>query len=208
MPITASIRGNHNSQLSTLNSQLSTKNSQLSTKKSMNETLNVLETRRSVRGFDPERMPSDELIKEVVRAGEYAPTGRGMQSPRMVVVTNKAVRDKLSQLNAEVMGVESDPFYGAPVIILVLADRSRPTYIYDGTLVMGNLMNAAHAVGLGSCWIHRAHEIFDSVEGKLLLASWGIEGDYEGIGHVALGYALKEPAEAKPRKDDYTIWIK
>ena len=109
----------------------------------MNETLNVLETRRSVRGFDPERMPSDELIKEVVRAGEYAPTGRGMQSPRMVVVTNKAVRDKLSQLNAKVMGVESDPFYGAPVIILVLADRSRPTYIYDGTLVMGNLMNAA-----------------------------------------------------------------
>lgn len=174
----------------------------------MNETLNVLETRRSVRGFDPERMPSDELIKQVVRAGEYAPTGRGMQSPRIVVVTNKAVRDKLSQLNAEVMGVESDPFYGAPVIILVLADRSRPTYIYDGSLVMGNLMNAAHAVGLGSCWIHRAHEVFDSVEGKLLLASWGIEGDYEGIGHVALGYALKEPAEAKPRKDDYTIWIK
>lgn len=174
----------------------------------MNETLNVLETRRSVRGFDPERMPSDELIEQVVRAGEYAPTGRGMQSPRIVVVTNKAVRDKLSQLNAEVMGVESDPFYGAPVIILVLADRSRPTYIYDGSLVMGNLMNAAHAVGLGSCWIHRAHEVFDSVEGKLLLASWGIEGDYEGIGHVALGYAQKEPAEAKPRKDDYTIWIK
>lgn len=119
----------------------------------MNETLNVLETRRSVRGFDPERIPSDELIEQVVRAGEYAPTGRGMQSPRIVVVTNKAVRDKLSQLNAEVMGVESDPFYGAPVIILVLADRSRPTYIYDGSLVMGNLMNAAHAVGLGSCWI-------------------------------------------------------
>lgn len=177
-------------------------------KNSMNETLNVLETRRSVRGFDPERMPSDELIEQVVRAGEYAPTGRGMQSPRIVVVTNKAVRDKLSQLNAKVMGVESDPFYGAPVIILVLADRSRPTYIYDGTLVMGNLMNAAHAVGLGSCWIHRAHEVFDSVEGKLLLASWGIEGDYEGIGHVALGYALREPAEAKPRKDDYTIWVK
>ena len=101
----------------------------------MNETLNVLETRRSVRGFDPERMPSDELIKEVVRAGEYAPTGRGMQSPRMVVVTNKAVRDKLSQLNAKVMGVESDPFYGALVIILVLADRSRPTYIYDLSLI-------------------------------------------------------------------------
>ena len=174
----------------------------------MNETLNVLETRRSVRGFDPERMPSDELIKEVVRAGEYAPTGRGMQSPRIVVITNKAVRDRLSQLNAEVMGVTSDPFYGAPVILLVLADRSRPTYLYDGSLVMGNLMNAAHAVGLGSCWIHRAREVFASEEGKQLLAQWGITDDYEGIGHVALGYALNEPAQAKPRKADYTVWVR
>lgn len=174
----------------------------------MNETLNVLETRRSVRAFDPSRMPTDQLISEVVKAGEYAPTGRGMQSPRIVVITNKAVRDRLSQLNAEVMGVTSDPFYGAPVILLVLADRSRPTYLYDGSLVMGNLMNAAHAVGLGSCWIHRAREVFASEEGKQLLAQWGIAGDYEGIGHVALGYALNEPAHAKPRKDDYTVWVR
>lgn len=174
----------------------------------MNETLNVLETRRSVRAFDPSRMPTDQLISEVVKAGEYAPTGRGMQSPRIVVITNKAVRDRLSQLNAEVMGVTSDPFYGAPVILLVLADRSRPTYLYDGSLVMGNLMNAAHAVGLGSCWIHRAREVFASEEGKQLLAQWGIAGDYEGIGHVALGYALNEPAQAKPRKDDYTVWVR
>lgn len=174
----------------------------------MNETLNVLETRRSVRAFDPSRMPTDQLISEVVKAGEYAPTGRGMQSPRIVVITNKAVRDRLSQLNAEVMGVTSDPFYGAPVIVLVLADRSRPTYLYDGSLVMGNLMNAAHAVGLGSCWIHRAREVFASEEGKQLLAQWGIAGDYEGIGHVALGYALNEPAQAKPRKADYTVWVR
>lgn len=174
----------------------------------MNETLNVLETRRSVRGFDPSRMPADELIKEIVMAGEYAPTGMGMQSPRIVVITNKAVRDRLSQLNAAVMGVQSDPFYGAPVILLVLADRSRPTYLYDGSLVMGNLMNAAHALGLGSCWIHRAREVFDSPEGKQLLADWGISGDYEGIGHVALGYALKEPGKAKPRKEDYTVWVR
>ena len=174
----------------------------------MNETLNVLETRRSVRAFDPSRMPTDQLISEVVKAGEYAPTGRGMQSPRIVVITNKAVRDRLSQLNAEVMGVTSDPFYGAPVIVLVLADRSRPTYLYDGSLVMGNLMNAAHAVGLGSCWIHCAREVFASEEGKQLLAQWGIAGDYEGIGHVALGYALNEPAQAKPRKDDYTVWVR
>ena len=174
----------------------------------MNETLNVLETRRSVRAFDPSRMPTDQLISEVVKAGEYAPTGRGMQSPRIVVITNKAVRDRLSQLNAEVMGVTSDPFYGAPVILLVLADRSRPTYLYDGSLVMDNLMNAAHAVGLGSCWIHRAREVFASEEGKQLLAQWGITGDYEDIGHVALGYALNEPAQAKPRKADYTVWVR
>lgn len=174
----------------------------------MNETLKNFETRRSVRAFDPERMPSDELISEVVKAGEYAPTGMGMQSPRIVVVTNKAVRDRLSKLNAEVMGTTSDPFYGAPVILLVVADKNRPTYIYDGSLVMGNLMNAAHAVGLGSCWIHRAKEIFSSAEGKAMLKQWGIEGDYEGIGHVALGYALKEPAEPKPRKKDYAVWVR
>ncbi len=174
----------------------------------MNETLKTLETRRSVRGFDPERMPSDELINEIVKAGEYAPTGMGMQSPRIIVVTNKAVRDRLSKLNAEVMGTSSDPFYGAPVILIVVADKTRPTYIYDGSLVMGNLMNAAHAVGLGSCWIHRAKEIFSSAEGKAMLKQWGIEGDYEGIGHVALGYALKEPAEAKPRKNDYAVWVR
>lgn len=174
----------------------------------MNETLKTLETRRSVRGFDPERMPSDELINEIVKAGEYAPTGMGMQSPRIIVVTNKAVRDRLSKLNAEVMGTSSDPFYGAPVILLVVADKTRPTYIYDGSLVMGNLMNAAHSVGLGSCWIHRAKEIFSSAEGKAMLKQWGIEGDYEGIGHVALGYALKEPAEAKPRKNDYAVWVR
>ncbi len=174
----------------------------------MNETLKTLETRRSVRGFDPERMPSDELINEIVKAGEYAPTGMGMQSPRIIVVTNKTVRDRLSKLNAEVMGTTSDPFYGAPVILIVVADKTRPTYLYDGSLVMGNLMNAAHAVGLGSCWIHRAKEIFSSAEGKAMLKQWGIEGDYEGIGHVALGYALKEPAEAKPRKEDYTVWVR
>lgn len=174
----------------------------------MNETLRTLETRRSVRCFDPERMPSEELISEIVKAGEFAPTGMGMQSPRIIVVTNKAMRDKLSKLNAEVMGTTSDPFYGAPVILIVIADKERPTYLYDGSLVMGNLMNAAHALQLGSCWIHRAKEIFSSAEGKAMLKEWGIEGNYEGIGHVALGYALKEPCEPKPRKENYTVWVK
>ena len=118
-------------------------------KQVMNSVLECLRTRRSVRGYDPDRMPAEELIAQVVEAGMYAPTGRGMQSPRMAVVTDRVVRDRLAALNAAVMGSASDPFYGAPAVVVVLADRTRPTYLYDGTLVMGNLLNAAHALGLG-----------------------------------------------------------
>ncbi len=142
-------------------------------------------------------MPAEELIAQVVEAGMYAPTGRGMQSPRMAVVTDRAVRDRLAALNAAVMGSASDPFYGAPAVVVVLADRTRPTYLYDGTLVMGNLLNAAHALGLGACWIHRAREVFDSPE-----------GDYEGIGHCVLGYPLPGAvAQQRPRKTDYAVWV-
>ena len=162
-----------------------------------------------MRGYRPDAMPSEELISQVVEAGMYAPTGRGAQSPVIVAVTNKAVRDRLSEMNAEVLGASADPFYGAPVVLVVLADKSRPTYLYDGSLVMGNLMNAAHAVGLGSCWIHRAKEVFASAEGKALLKEWGIDGDYEGIGHCVLGYPVEgQPQEAKPRKADYVKWVR
>ncbi len=175
----------------------------------MNETLNCMETRRSVRGYKPDAIPADELIEEVAKAGTFAPTGMGAQSPVIVAVTNKEVRDRLSRLNAAVLGTQADPFYGAPVVLVVLADRSRPTHVYDGSLVMGNLMNAAHAVGLGSCWIHRAREVFDSEEGKALLRQWGIEGDYEGIGHCVLGYPAEgQPKAAKPRKPDYVRWVR
>ena len=175
----------------------------------MNEILNCMETRRSVRGFKPDAMPADELIEQVTKAGTYAPTGMGAQSPVIVAVTNREVRDRLSKLNAGVLGTQSDPFYGAPVVLVVLADRSRPTYLYDGSLVMGNLMNAAHAVGLGSCWIHRAREVFASDEGKALLAEWGIEGDYEGIGHCVVGYPAEgQPKAAKPRKPGYVRWVR
>ena len=122
-----------------------------------NEVLKALEERRSVRGYTAE-MPSQELIDTVIKAGIYAPTGRGAQSPIIVAVTDKATGDLLSSLNAQVMGCSFDPFYGAPVVLVVLADRTYPTYLYDGSLVMGNLMNAAYYVGLGSCWIHRAKE--------------------------------------------------
>ena len=141
----------------------------------MNETLKVLETRRSCRNFDKERMVSEEDIQAVVKAGTYAATGMGRQSPIIIAVTNKELRDRLSAENAKIMGTATDPFYGAPVILIVLADKDIPTYQYDGSLVMGNLMNAAESLGLGSIWIHRAKEEFESDFGKKILADLGIE---------------------------------
>lgn len=175
----------------------------------MNAAIENMKTRRSIRGYKPDEMPAQELLEQIIEAGTYAPTGKGMQSPIIVAVTNKGVRDRLSRLNAEVLGTTSDPFYGAPAVLIVLADRNRPTYLYDGSLVMGNLMNAAHALGLGSCWIHRAKEVFNSPEGRNMLKEWGIEGDYEGIGHCVLGYPADEQTpQAKPRKQDYVVWVK
>lgn len=163
-------------------------------------------TRRSIRKYKPDMLPK-EIIDRIIEAGTYAATGMGKQSPIILAVTNKEVRDKLSRMNAEIMGTDTDPFYGAPVVLIVLADKTRPTYLYDGSLVMGNLMLAAHDEGIGSCWIHRAKEEFESPEGKEILKSLGIEGDYEGIGHCILGYADGEEPQAAPRKDNYVYYI-
>jgi len=168
----------------------------------MNETLKTLIERRSCRSYKPDPIPA-EILDQILEAGTYAATGMGRQSPIMIAVTDKKVRDQLSKMNAAVMGASNDPFYGAPVVIIVLADRSVPTYLYDGSLVMGNLMNAAHALGIASCWIHRAKEEFNSDEGKAILKQLGIEGDYEGIGHCILGYAAQELKAAAPRKENY-----
>lgn len=170
-----------------------------------NQALEVLKTRRAIRSYQG-KMPEKELIEQVVEAGTFAPTGKGNQSPIIIAVTDKAMRNRLSELNAKVLGASNDPFYGAPAVLVVLADKKYPTYLYDGSLVMGNLMNAAHAVGLGSCWIHRAKEVFESEEGKALLKEWGIEGDYEGIGNCILGYPAENPAP-KPRKPDYVYFV-
>ncbi len=164
----------------------------------MNEALKVLLERRSCRSYKPDPIPR-EALDQILEAGAYAATGMGRQSPIMIAVTDPETRDRLSRMNAAVMGAKNDPFYGAPVVIAVLADRGVPTYLYDGSLVMGNLMNAAHALGIGSCWIHRAKEEFDSEEGKALLRSLGIEGDYEGIGDCIHGYAAQENQTAAPR---------
>ena len=132
----------------------------------------------------------------------------GRQSPIIIAVTDRAVRDELSAINARIMGREgADPFYGAPAVLVVLADKSVPTHVYDGSLVMGNLMAAAHALGLGSCWIHRAKETFELPEGRALLKKLGIEGEYEGIGNCIVGYADEE-REAKPRKQNYVYRVK
>ncbi len=173
----------------------------------MKETLQDIRTRRSCRKFQP-RQIADEELNAILEAGTWAPTGRGAQSPVMVVVQDRETIDQLSRMNAAILGVDSDPFYGAPTVVVVLADKSRPTCREDGTLVMGTLMLAAHAVGVASCWIHRAHEVFESEEGKALLKKWGIQGDYEGIGHCVLGYAAENgEAPAKPRKENYIIRV-
>ena len=172
----------------------------------MNETLKTLIERRSCRSYKADPIPK-EVLDQILEAGTYAATGMGRQSPIMVAVTDKKTRDQLSKMNAAVMGASNDPFYGAPVVIVVLANRSVPTYLYDGSLVMGNLMNAAHSLGIASCWIHRAKEEFDSAEGKAILKDLGIEGDYEGIGHCILGYAAQENKTAAPRKEKYIYRI-
>lgn len=179
--------------------------------------LENMKTRRSCRVFSTQ-MPPREVVATVCEAGTYAPTGHGKQSPRILAITDRALRDRLSAMNFRIWNrlsiergtgpkAEMDPFYGAPVVLVVLADRTVPTYLYDGCAVLCQLANAAHAAGLDSCWIHRAKEEFDSPEGKALLADLGIEGDYEGIGHIVLGYRAKELPPALPRKADYVHWV-
>ena len=173
----------------------------------MSDVLETIKSRRSIRKYKSDMVPQDKLEK-IIEAGTYAATGMGKQSPIIVAVTNKELRDKLSAMNAKIMGTNTDPFYGAPVVLIVLADKSRPTYLYAGSLVMGNLMVEAEAQGIGSCWIHRAKEEFESEEGKEILKSLGIEGDYEGIGHCVLGFADGPAPKAAPRKDSYVYYVK
>ncbi len=162
-------------------------------------------TRRSVRKYT-DRQVEDEKLDKVLTAGLYAPTGMNNQAPVLVAVRDKETRDRLSRMNAAVMGASGDPFYGAPCVIVVLSDPERMTWVEDGSLVLGNLMNAAHSLGLGSCWIHRAKECFDTPEGKALLRAWGVPENYRGVGNCILGYAAEEP-EAKPRKSGRIIKI-
>lgn len=172
----------------------------------MDDILDVIKTRRSCRNYKP-IMIEKEKIDKIVEAGKYAPSGMNLQSCIMLVVTNKSMRDKLSKLNAKILNSATDPFYGAPVVIVVLAKKDVKTCVYDGSVLMQNLMLEAHSLGVASCWIHRAKEMFETPTGKEILKSLGINDEYEGIGNCVLGYALDSNIAAKPRKDNFAYYL-
>lgn len=165
----------------------------------------ILKNRRSVRKYTQEQV-SDAHLDAILEAGLYAPSGMNTQNTIMVAVRDKETRDQLSRMNAAVMGTENDPFYGAPCVIVVLSEPERYTWLEDGALVMGNLMNAAYELGLGSCWIHRAQQMFASDEGKALLRKWGLREDLKGVGNCILGYPEEVP-EARPRRDGRIVKV-
>lgn len=173
----------------------------------MNETIQKMLERRSVRKYRNDPVP-EELLETVIEAGLYAASGRNIQAPIIAAVTNSDEVAALSKANAEVMGSTSDPFYGAPAVLIVLSEKTAGTYVYDGSLVMGNLMLAAYACGLGSCWIHRAREVFSKPEWKLWLKDHGVDAEVEGIGFCIIGYADCELPKAQPRREKRVFWVK
>ena len=174
----------------------------------MNEIIKAIEERRSHRKFKGE-MPKKEDLQQIIEAGLYAASGMGKQATITLAITNKEVRDKLAAVNCKIGGWPEgfDPFYGAPAVLVVLADKNCFTHVYDGSLVMGNMLLAAHALGLGSIWIHRAKEEFEMEEWKELLKSLGVEGEWEGIGHCAVGYVEGDKPVAAQRKDGRVYWV-
>ena len=174
----------------------------------MNEIIRAMKERRSIRKFKPD-MPPKEMLDQIIEAGLYAASGRNEQAVITIAVTNKEVRDKLMKDNCKIGGWSEsyDPFYGAPVILIVLGRKDRITYVYDGSLVIGNMMLAAHSLGLGSIWIHRAKEEFETEEYQALLRELGVEGEWEGIGHCAVGYMDCELPAPPDRKDGRVYWV-
>lgn len=172
----------------------------------MNEVLSTIKARRSVRSYKPDAVPTD-LLQAVLEAGTYAPTGGGRQSPTIIAVTSEKYRKEIAELNAGVMGKDTDPYYGAPVVVLVLADGTANTFVEDGSCVLENMMLAAASLGLGSVWVHREREIFDTENGKDLLCAWGLPETLRGVGSIALGYPAMAASEAAKRKDGYIVQV-
>lgn len=172
----------------------------------MNEVLSTIKARRSVRSYKPDTVP-DDLLHAVLEAGTYAPTGGGRQSPTIIAVTSEKYRKEIAALNAGVMGKDTDPYYGAPVVVLVLAEGTANTFVEDGSCVLENMMLAAASLGLGSVWVHREREIFDTENGKALLRTWGLPETLRGVGSIALGYPAGAAGEAAKRKDGYIVQV-
>ena len=173
----------------------------------MNDVIRCLLTRRSVKKYRAEQV-EEEKLEQILQAGSYAACGMGKQAGKIVVLQDPADIAQLEKLNAQILGnPDLHPFYGAPTVCVVFADTSVGTWVEDGSLVIGNMLAAAHSLGVGSCWIHRAKEVFASEEGKALLKKWGVEGDYEGIGHCVLGYPAADIPKAKPRKENYVYYV-
>lgn len=171
-----------------------------------NETLETIKLRQSIRSFKQDMIPS-EALDAILEAGTYAPTGGGRQSPVIVAVTTKQYRQEIMKMNAQIMGKDIDPYYGAPIIILVLADGTKSTFVEDGSCVLENMMLAATSLGIGSVWIHREREMFDSEKGKQLLKEWNLPETLRGVGSLAIGYANMEPTKRVERKPDYIKYV-
>jgi nitroreductase len=173
----------------------------------MNETMATLLNRRSIRAFKPEQI-TDEELDAVLEAGKFAPSGANQQAALLIVVQEAAARATITRMNQAVNGSADDPYYGAPTIILVLADPSKVTPVQDASLALGNMFNAAYSLGLGSCWVNRERQMFETDEGKALLAAWGVEGEYVGVGACVLGYPVGDHPQAAPRKDGYVVMVR
>ena len=172
--------------------------------KSCNE---IIMSRRSTKKYLPDVMPKAEDIDSIIEAGINAASGRNMQASIVIAVTNKEIRDRLSAANAAVMGASGDPFYGAPCVLVVLAEKTAHTYVYDGSLTLGNMMLTAHELGLGSCWVHRAKEVMEQDEWKEWIKSLGLEGEYEGIGNLVVGYADCDYPANKERREGRVVYV-
>lgn len=172
-----------------------------------NEVLKAIRERRSIRRFKPEQV-TDEELKTVLEAGTWAPTGHGSQDPWIVAVQNEALRKRLTQFNAQIMGVSSDPYYGAPTLVLVFASKDNENNYRDGSLVLGNMMLAAHSIGLASCWINREDKMFETAEGKQIMKELNLPDGLMGVGALSLGYAASQPHTVKPRKEEYYRIVK
>ena len=170
-----------------------------------NLVLDIIKERRSAKSYSNKKV-DDETLQQILDAGTYAACGRNAQSPVLVCVKNKELRDRLAKINASILGAQNDPFYNAPIVVVVLADSTIPTYVEDGSLALGNMMLAATSLGVDSCWIHRARQTFETLEGKEILKEWGLDEKYKGVGNLILGYKDKEFNERKPRKDNYILY--